>query len=327
MLRERASDEATILMSPRISLQGYRFPQNGQLSGGVISGQGYQPRAELSFSVTDFYKGLQVPGLGDADCRAHDARVGFEGALGSGDDEARHVGLQALVAYLDAHHAEVNAWVDKAAERFAQRVITLIEWNDMRAGADALERKRAQAYGQVKQLEAKRVSQVGTELPADLAREYIDSAAQAARAEARVRWTDPWQLRVAAGVIPLSPLDWYGVVELGFNLGGVARPGHAARYVQARQDELEHAPYEAMARLRQYHEMLAAARDGATAELAIVEHDLESVTSASRALESADAPNITHQRERLALEEISLQADGVYLRAYAEALNAVLAKL
>jgi hypothetical protein len=73
--------------------------------------------------------------------------------------------------------------------------------------------------------------------------------------------------------------------------------------------------------------MLAAARDGATAELAIVEHDLESVTSASRALESADAPNITHQRERLALEEISLQADGVYLRAYAEALNAVLAKL
>ncbi len=139
MLRERAADEAALLMFPRVSVQGYRFPQNGQLNGGSIAGQGYQPRAEVSLSLTDLYKGLHVSRLGDAECGEHTARMEFEGSLGRGDDGARYAGLMAQVALLEEHGAEVRAWVDRAGERFSQRVITLLEWNEMRSSADALD--------------------------------------------------------------------------------------------------------------------------------------------------------------------------------------------
>jgi hypothetical protein len=214
--------------------------------------------------------------------------------------------------------------VDRAGERFSQRVITLLEWNEMRSSADALDRKRAQARGQAKELEAKGIVRAPGGSARDLARSVAESAVRVANTESRVHWTDPWQLRLAAGVIPLSPVDWYGVVELGFNLGGVARAGHSARYVQARMDEVERAPYEVAAQLRQYEEVLAAAREQALEELVIVERDLETLSGTRHALESAEAPNIAHQRDRLALEELSLQADRAYLRAYADGLGTAL---
>jgi hypothetical protein len=318
-----------------VIVQALRFPDNGQLIGGTVVGHGLQARAALSFSPLDLYKGVGVLRAGDADCREHEARVELEAAFAARDDEARRAALQAQIAFLEAHGAEARAWVAAAGARFADRLITLVELEDVRAGASALERKLVQARGQVAQIEVRRTvgAARGAERPpGELAGAYADAAADLARAEARVRAGDPWQIDVTAGVIPSSPtspsarLDWYGIVELGFNIGGIGRPGRAERYARAREEEVGRAPYEAAARLRQHRDALAAAREQARGELALIERDLEALGSTRRVLEQSEAPNVVQQREKLALDRMAIEAERAYLRAYVDALAIMLAR-
>jgi hypothetical protein len=329
-VRERAADDASLLSFPRLTLQALRFPDNGQLIGGTVTGQGFQARAGLSFSASDAYKGWTTGRAAEADCREHEARLGLEAALVAGDDDARRAALEAEAAFLEAHRAELARWVSAASARFADHLITVIELEDVRARAGALERKLVEARGQAAQLAARHTA--GPDQPiGELANDYLDAATELARAESRVRAGDPWKLDVTAGLIPSlsswpgSRLDWYGIVELGFNLGGLGHDARAERFVQARGEEIAHAPYEAAARLRQRQEALAAALDQSGAELALLERDHAALASARQVLEHAEAPNVTEQRERLALDQLAIEADQAYYRAYADALRTMLA--
>ncbi len=319
-VRERAVDDASLLMAPRLVLQGLRFPANGQLEGGTVIGEGFQVRAGLTFSATDLYKGLGVLGLGDADCREHDARVELDGAIGEGDEEARRAALEAQIAFLEAHLDEVHGWIDRAAARFSDRVITLVELQEVRTRAGALERKLVEARGQGREIEAKRAA--GDRASADeLASRYADAAEDLEVAERRVRASDPWQLEMTAGIIPFPRADWYGIVQLGFNLGGITRHGHASHYAKARREELARAPYEAAARLRQSRAVVAAGLEQARLELALIEREHEDLRQARHVLDGSEAPNIVHQRERLALEQVALEAEQVFYRTYVDKLG------
>jgi len=323
-VRERAADDAALLMSPRVVLQGLRFPSSGQLYDSSVVGRGFQPRAGLAFSATSLYKGLGVLQLGDAACREEVARVALEAGLAVGDGSARQAGLTAQVAYLETHGADVEATVARAGARFSERTITLLEFNDLRAGVSALELKLAHARGELRKLDEELAGAPFHRSVAGLEHDYERSAVALAEAEGRVRAADPWDLHVAAGVIPLSPVDWYGVVELGFNLGGVTRGGHAERYARARAEEVEHAPYEPGARVERQGAVLAAALEQAEAELAVVERDLHRLTQARDTLENSEAPNVLHQRERVALEQIALEAERAYYLGYTRSLRATL---
>ena len=320
-VRERAADDAALLMAPRLILQGLRFPANGLLEGGTIVGDGFQLRAGLVFSATDLYKGIGVREAGDADCREHDARVALEAAVGAGDDEARRAALEAQIAFLEAHGDEVRAWVDKAVARFSDRVITVVELEDVRARVGLLARKLVQARGQDRQLEAKLADRASARTADELAKRYADAAADLESAEARVRESDPFQLDMTAGIITYPQTDWYGIVQLGFNLGGLTRRGHAERYAKARREERARAPYEAEARLRQAQAVVAAAREQAHLELGLIERELEDLRSTRQVLEGSEAANIVHQRDRLALEQVELEAERVFYRAYVDKLG------
>jgi hypothetical protein len=329
-VRERAADDSALLSFPRLTLQGLRFPNNGQLIGGTITGQGLQARAGLSFSASDVYKGWGLERAADADCREHEARVGLEAALVARDDDARRAAFEAQAAFLEARRGEITDWVNRAGARFADHLITLIELEDVRTRAATLDRKLVEARGQAAQLAARRTT--GPTRPmGELAGAYVDAATELAQAETRVHAADPWQLSVTAGLIPslsdwpTTGLDWYGIVELGFNLGGIGRAGRAERYVRARQDEIARAPYEATARVRQHREALEAALEQAAAELALLERDRAALDGARQVLEHAEVPNAAQQRERLALDQLAIEADQVYYRAYADALRALLA--
>jgi hypothetical protein len=324
----RAADDAALLTGPRLYLQGLRFPDNGVLEGATVFGQGFQTRAGLQFSPVDLYKGLGVRRAADADCREHDARLELESAIAVGDDEARRAAFQAQTAFLEAHRAEVRTWVEHAGARFSDHLITLVELQDVRGRASALERKLVQARGQVRQLEARSPSEgagpTHVEDVRRLAATYANAAGDLAHAFERVRAGDPWQLDFTAGVIPYPRADWYGIVQLGFNLGGFGRTGRAERYTSARLREVEEAPYESAASLRHSQGALAAMLDQANAELGLVERDRSDLASTRRAVEGADAPNGVHERERLALEQLALDADAVYYRSYVETLRTLI---
>ena len=224
-VRARADDDAALLMGPRVYLQGLRFPNNGVLDGGAVFGQGLQARAGLLFSATDLYKGLGVRPAADAECREHDARLELESAMATGDDGARRAAFEAESAFLEAHDPEVRDWVAKAGARFTDHVVTLVELQDVRALANALERKLVQARGQARQLAARSTSDAAGPARLEdvrrLATSYANAAADFTHAVERVRAGDPWQLDVTAGVVSYPRADWYGIVQLGFNLGGL----------------------------------------------------------------------------------------------------------
>jgi hypothetical protein len=324
-VHERAADDAAILMGPRVSLQGLRFPENGQLAGGTVVSQGFQTRAGLTFSATDLYKGFGVLRVGEADCREHEARAELAEALAEGDDDARRAALQAQIAFLEAHADEVQGWVDRAAARFANRLITLVELEDVRTRAAALERKLMQARGQARELVAKGAPAGGSPAPSvdRLASAYADAAADLERATSRARSSEPWQLEMTGGVVTYPRVDWYGVVQLGFNLGGLARGGHAERHERARKDEIARASYETDANVRRSHELLAVKLEEARLELALLQRELTDLQSTRKGLEGSEAPNVVHQRERLALEQVGLEAEQAFRRAYVDRLGAI----
>ena len=324
----RAADDAALLTGPRLYLQGLRFPNNGVLEGGTVFGQGFQTRAGLQFSPIDLYKGLGVRRAADADCREHDARVVLESASAVGDDEARRAAYQAESAFLEAHRAEVRAWVERAGARFSDHLITVVELQDVRGRASAIERKLVQARGQVQELTTRSSSEgagpARLEDVRHLAAAYANAAADLGQAFEHLRAGDPWQLDFTAGVIPYPRADWYGIVQLGFNVGGFGRSARAERYTAARLREVEQAPYESMATLHRTEGALTAMLDQATAELGLVERDRSELASTRHAVEGADAPHGVHERERLALEQLALDADAIYYRTYVDTLRSLI---
>ena len=324
-VRERAADDAALLMGPRVILQGLRFPDNGQLEGGTVVGEGFQTRAGLAFSATDLYRGLGVLRVGEADCREHEARAELEATLAEGDDDARRAGLEAQIAFIEAHDEEVRRWVGKAVARFAARLIPLVELEDVRTRAGALERKLVQARGQARELAAKGVPAGGasTMQTDKLASAYAEAAAILERATSRERESEPWQLEMTGGLVTYPRADWYGVVQLGFNLGGLTRSGHADRRARARKEEIARASYETDARVRQSHELLVVKLEEARVELALLERELGDLQSTRRGLEGSEAPNVVHQSEQLGLEQAALEAEQVFYRAYVDRLGSI----
>ncbi|MES1209840.1 MAG: hypothetical protein ABUS79_28220, partial [Pseudomonadota bacterium] len=324
-IRERAEGDAALLVAPRLMAQGLRFPNNGTLEGGVVTTNGFQLRLGVAFSATDLYKGLGLRQIADADCRAHDARATLESVLTDGDAAARQAGLEAQVAFLDAHAAEARQTVERAVARFAAHAITVVELEDMRGRAATLERMAIQARGQAAQL-AQHAPAVARRTAEQLARNYADASGDFDRAVTHVRRADPFQLDVTAGVIPSSRFDWYGILQLGFNLGGLFQTSHNAAYARAHEQEVAGASYEPASRLAQQRQRLAAVRDQARSELALVERELEVVESTARALDGTDAATAVHQRDRLMLDQLGLGAQralhGAYLAALQQLLDA-----
>lgn len=328
-VHERAADDAALLMAPRVILQGLRFPENGQLEGtGTFIGQGFQTRAGLAFSATDLYKGLGVLSAGEADCREHEARARLEEMLAAGDDDARQAALEAQIAFLEAHEREVEGLVDRATARFANHLITLLELEDVRTRASALTRKLGQTRGQARELVAKGAHASGSPAASvdALAGAYADAAAELERASNRARSGAPWQLEMTGGVVTYPRVDWYGVVQLGFNLGGLTRGGHAERHARARKDEIARAAYEIDANVQRSHELLVVRLEEARRELALLQRELGYLQSTRKSLEGSEAPNIVHQRERLALEQVALEAEQAFHRAYVDRLGTIVAR-
>jgi hypothetical protein len=327
-VRERAADDASLLMAPRVYVQGLRFPNNGLLEGGTVTGSGFQARAGVSFSATDLYKGLGMMGIADADCREHETRLELEATLVGGDDGPKRAAYEAQLGFLESHHDEVRRWIERAEARFAEHVITLVELEDMRAQAAALDRKVVQARGQATALAARSgvPNGAGAKSTEQLSRAYSEASTDLTRAANRVRSADAWQLEMTAGIIPFPREEWFGLVQLGFNLGGLARRGHAERFAAARREEVELEPYEAVAEVHRYLGALKAAHDQARLELELVQRERERLARTLRAFTGSEAPNVIHERERLALDALALDAEAVYVRVYADELGAVLAR-
>jgi hypothetical protein len=311
-------------MAPRIIAQGIRFPQNTVLDVGPTAGNGYQLRAALTVSPLDVYKGFNVMRVAEADCSQHEAAVVVQDVLTRAMDGARSAALRAQADYLRAHRDEWQALEAKASERLSGRVITVVEFNALRQAVDTLDQKLVEVEGEAAQLEAHAPPLPGDESLGDKAQRYFEESMRFERETTRIRNLDPWHFQVTGGVIPVEPVDWYGVAEVSFSLAGLVRPGQEREYLAARADELTHARYEVLEQVKDLRAQAAAALTQARRDLELIEHDVAVIASTQSVLENSDAENIAHAKDTLAIEQLSNESVRVFLNKWIGALTSVL---
>ena len=315
----QAESDAALLLWPRLSLQGLRYPSG--FDNGPMTNEGFQLRVGLSYSLIDAYRATRLTAASALDCRAHTVLEELQGAYAATTDAPQHSAYQAQAQFLALHRAEVEAVIERARRRLAERVITVMEFNDLLTLSDQLERKAAQAQGQAARLEASMPppsSHTSGRLVRDLQRLEGEHEAELSS----IRKLDAWALRVHGGAIPLADrsLDWFGWVELNYSLGGLFRGSAERRYRQARRDELRTSADGLPTKLQSLQSEMALQAEQAQSELRVLDKRLGYLRSTAAELESADVALGAHTRDALSLEQLSAESERVFLQTLIESL-------
>jgi hypothetical protein len=321
-VQARSASEAALLMSPELVVRGLRFPWDPTLALEPTDGPGFQVRAGLSFSPLDFYRGLRVLSLGEADCAAQASRQFIDELFERGEDGVRLAALQQEIAFLEAHRPEWQAILTTTEQRLAAKVVSLLDFDEIDRQAAELERRLNAGRGEARRLEARLpVEPPGS--PSLLRQLYAERTLGFEREESHLRTLDAWEVGLTGGMAATErSLGWFGTVEVSFKPGAFVQWRHEDHYLEARADELKSARYEGEQRLLRREAEAQAAREQTERDLARVQKQLDTLDRTRVVLECSESPNSTHARDQLSLERLTVQADEVYLRAMLEALSA-----
>src|SRR5262249_44650187 len=206
-------------------------------------------------------------------------------------DAPRLSALREQAAYLDAHRAEWGALSARAAKRFEARVITSVELHELRWMIESLERRLVQVHGEVQRLDAIAEPRRPPVSLASLSARYRESAEAFDEAAVRLRGLDAWTFKVSGGVIPLpgQPFDWFGIAEVGYNLGGISERNNLAVAAGAHIDDLMTSRREMPARLAKLRRELTARIAGVREELKTVGAQLTMTPATAPALHTPHA--------------------------------------
>ncbi|MCA9609564.1 MAG: hypothetical protein KC619_28390 [Myxococcales bacterium] len=317
-VRAEAESHAFLLFSPRLAVQGLHVPLVGGTTGtGVVQGTEWQARAALSFSPMDMARGALVLDQAGAECGRHTARDEIQDALDEGASYGRIPALRSQVEYYRSQRSAIEQLLADAQAARDEQLITMQELNDVRLRANAIERHVQMLEAEIDRLAGDEEDREASDRPirAQLD-DYESRALDLARAQSDLRRLNPWQVSVSAGIVPLSTFDWFGAVELSYNLGGIAQAFAEDEAVAARAAELREADYEmrhAVERFeRHMRESTADLRDAIQlldAQARLLDEQRELLTRASE--ETAEAQ---HSLRMVEMNRIELEGDRVYRR-------------
>lgn len=260
--------------------------------------------------------------VADADCKAHDAQVTAEEAVLQGTDFAMLFASKREAELLESTRAARADIVVRTDERLAAKVITLLDAAEVRRRAAELGRREAQLVGEITRFEARGVSSP-TSLDA-LAKVVERTAMDHERAVSQGRKLDSWTVTLTGGVIPQTrPVDYYGMVQVGLNLGVLSRSRNEDRFLAARQQEISTARYEIGDQLRRLRAQVKSLREQASRELSISEGEVRFLTSARDALARSDAPNAGQALAVVTLDHLLAESRRTFLAALVAELSRV----
>jgi hypothetical protein len=326
-VRARAKSDAASLIAPKLFGQALRYPTEADIATGVgpVSGrENYQLRFGLQFSPVDLARGIATVNASDSDCEAHIAADQIQRTIDDAQAAATLSAYRAQAKFLEEQRQTWTSLLSQTEKRLAAQLITQSDLQDVRQNADALERKLATVQGQVAQLEARGVEAPNVSLD-ELLHSYLDAELTRERGLSSARSWSVWSLGVTGGaLLPLSAatsVDWFGWVELSYNLGGLWRGSYESAYLKAREAELHHARGELGQRVELLKRTLSAQRDSAQRELSLLGKQLSFLDHTLTALATADTATTAQAHDLLELERLSAQADEIQLRTLADALQ------
>lgn len=311
-VRARASSDAALLYAPSLQAQGIKFPNNGTIDSGVTTGAGYQFRAALTWSPLDVYKGVSLKRVGEADCQAHEDTTNAHEAIEGAADVGRLPALKAEIAFLDAKHDRIDAISAKTEERVQAHVASIHDSAEVRSRLAMLEKMRAQADGEARSIAARAPLDAQASLEALVAVSDRD-AMKLEREASHVRKISAWDVRLTGGVIPQdTPVDYYGIVQVGFNFGAFSQASAERRYLTARERELASARYELRDQLARFRAEVKASASHARREMELLGHHAEMLAADRAKLEASDAPSVAQALALVELDEIAVQTERTY---------------
>lgn len=311
--RARAASDASLLFAPTVQAQGIKFPNNGTIDSGVTTGAGYQFRASLSISPLDMYKGVRVTRVGEADCERHEVVASARDILAQATDAGRLPALEKQVEFIDSKKTEWEAIAAKTDERVEAHVTSLRDAAEVRARIAAVLRAREQHRGDAERLKLRSVEAFRGSLGQLVAKAEKETM-EYERAVSHVRTLDAWDFRVTGGVIPQDkPVDFFGMVVIGFNFGAFHRNSAESRYLDARSRELAQARYELRTQLYQFRTQVKSARAQAKRELEIVDKQAALLAADKATIEKSDISNSAQALSLLSLDSILIESERVYL--------------
>ncbi len=317
-VRAEAESRAFLLFSPRLAVQALHVPLVGGTGGVALEqGQAWQARAALSFSPMDQARGVLVLDQASAECERRAAGEEIQRALAGGSGFGRLRALREQVAYLESARPAIQQLLDQAERARTEQLITMHQWNDVRLRANAIDRHVQSLRAEIDRLAQDDEDRAASDRPIraqldDYERRSIDLA----RAESDLRRLNPWQLDVTAGIVPLSTVDWFGAVELSYNLGGIAQAFAEDETIAARVDELREADYEVRGAVERFERSMRAStaelRDALQlldAQARLLDEQRDLLTRAGE--ETAEAQQSLRMVE---MNRIELEGDRVYRR-------------
>ena len=322
-VRARAAEDAALLLWPRLVAEAVRFPSFTEAVGPTLGGSGIQVRLGVSISPTDMVRGARLDAAADAECELHEASEALRQVLLESADAATLAASKGQAAFLRAHRGEWEALLAQASQRLMAGIITIIELQGLRRSVIELERKLAQVAGETARLEEQQSRSRAASAFDVLAKRYVGWAMGLERQAAGARAFDAFHVGLTGGVIPGFGVrsEWYGLLAISFQLGGLFGAPASRRYLEARQEELEHAEYELPARASEAQLRLSSQMARALRDLEVVESELATNKVTLAALASSRATIAEHARATATLDQLSLDADRVYLSAFVEELS------
>jgi hypothetical protein len=319
-VQARAHADSMLLFSPSAQLQGIKYPAGAPgvvAVGGSTSVDGYQVRGGLSWSPLDAYKGTQVLTLADKDCLQHSATVEVQNLLEQMNDIGRQQALEAEVAYFEAVTPRMNDIIAGMQKRLGIGTITITDVAAVQQVIAALQRKQAQSQGQLAMIHAKDYidnPHSASDIVARLQRYSMEFEKQTSK----VRMLDPWSIAMSGGVVPPMAqgdgVAWFGMIQVGYNFGGLVRGKLEDRYMASRQSELQHARYELADEMRRLQDSIRAGVASSELEIATLDKRLAELYSTKNTLLAhADAPNVDSVLAMVNLQIMDAESDRVFL--------------
>jgi hypothetical protein len=325
-VRAQAKSEAARLVAPKLFGQALRFPTNADVATNIGPGAGrdnYQLRFGLSYSPIDLFRGLRTVSASDADCEAHIAADSIEQAIDDAPAAASLSAYRAQAAFLEGQRAMWSGLLATTEARLNAQMVTQLEMQQVRQATDALERELLEAHAQVADLEARGVEGASPALD-QLEHSYVRAETERERKLTQLKALSGLSLGVSGGaLVPLSAavVDWFGWIELSYNLGSLVSSGYDSDYLKARAAELRNAHREISQRVQTLKQQLSAQREYAQRELALFDKQLSLLDRTLAALGTVDATATAQARDLIALERLTTQAEATRLRALTEALQ------
>lgn len=318
-----AATNASLLLWPKVTAEAVRYPFLDQAGGPTVLDTGIQLRLGLALSPTDMVQGARLDAAAEADCRLHEATESLKRVLAEAGDRAALAALQDQATFLLAHREEWKGLLAHGEGRRAAGVITIVEMEALRRLASQLERALAHAQGEAGRLERQLRRATAPVSLSAVSHRYVEAAMDLERQTVASPALDALRVALSGGVIPGigRPSEWFGLVSINYQLGGLLAAPASRRYLEARREELEHADHELPAELEELRGDLTARVDGARRELEVVDGELATAEVTAKALGASTATLADHARDTVALERLLLQAERVYLLGLIERLS------